>query len=61
MYILIWKNKDSIIESIRVISGKSTGDIYNHIARLDIRDKYLTIIHCDECKIIYNSGTGWIK
>lgn len=61
MYILIWKNKYGNIESIRIIRDKSKRDLFNNIARLDRGDKYLTIAHCDEYKILYNSGTGWIK
>lgn len=61
MFILIWKNKYGNIESTRTIRDKSRKDILDNIKRLERGDKYLTIIHCDEFKIIYNSGTGWIK
>ena len=61
MYILIWKNKYGNIEVTRTIRDKNRKDIVNNIKRLESKDKQLTIIHCDEYKIIYNSGTGWIK
>jgi hypothetical protein len=61
MYILIWKNKYGSIETTRTIRDKSRRDLFNNIARLERGDKYLTIIHCDEYKIVYNSGTGWIN
>ena len=61
MYILIWKNKYGNIEATRTIRDKSRKEIYNNIERLERGDKYLTIVYCDEYKIIYNSGTGWIK
>lgn len=61
MYILIWKNKYGNIEVTRTVRDKNRRDIVNNIKRLESKDKQLTIIHCDEYKIIYNSGTGWIK
>ncbi len=61
MYILIWKNKYGNIEQTRTIRDKSRKEIMDNISRLERGDKYLTIIHCDEYKIIYNSGAGWIK
>ena len=61
MFILIWKDKHGNIDSTRTIKDKSRKDILDNIKRLEQGDKYLTIIHCDEFKIIYNSGTGWIK
>ena len=58
MFILIYKNKDGIVDAIRTISGKKRKDLFNHINRLERKDMYLTIIQCENFKIIYNTGVG---
>lgn len=61
MYILLWKNKHGNITVTRAIRDKNRKEIFDNIKRLERRDKYLTIIHCDEYEVIYNSGMGWVN
>ena len=61
MYILLWKNKRGNITATRTIRDKNRKEIFDNIKRLERGEKYLTIIHCDEYEIIYNSGAGWIN
>lgn len=58
MFILIYKNKYGIVDAIRTISGKKRKDLFDHLNRLERKDMYLTIIQCEEFKIIYNTGVG---
>lgn len=61
MFVLIWKNKEGKIETIRTIRENSRWYIMDYMKRLEQKDKLLTIIECVDSKIIYNSGTGWVE
>lgn len=62
MYVLVWKNKYGNIENVKTFRDKSQKEIFDNIHRLDRgKDKYLTIFKCDDYKILYTSGAGWIK
>ena len=62
MYILVWKNKYGNIQDVKTFRDKSQKEIFDNIHKLDTgNDKYLTIFKCDDYKILYTSGVGWIK
>ena len=61
MFVLVWKNKEGKIETIRTIRENSRWYIMDYIKRLDQKNQLLTIIEWVDSKIIYNSGTGWIE
>ena len=58
MFILIYKNKYGGVDGIRTIRDKNKKDLFDHIDRIERKDKYLTIIQCEDFKIVYNSGVG---
>lgn len=60
MYMLLWKNKHGNITATRAIRDKNRKEIFDNIKRLERGGEYLTIIQCDEYKIIYNSVLGFM-
>lgn len=61
MFVLVWKNKEGKIETIRTIRESNRWYIMDYMKRLEQKNKLLTIIECVDSKIIYNSGTGWLE